>query len=188
MPELSVADVTAYTSGRLVAGTETTRLLAAALAAARKYCGWHVMPSLVGHVVTVDGSNDAVLPLPTLSLTTLTSVVEDGVTLSVPDLVWSTGRTLRKRSGVRWTWKYGAVVVTMTHGFTTVPDWDAAVLAMIDEMSLSVGSGSGGSGGVKRNRVDDVEREWFTAVTGAAAAAATSVAGLLDQYRLTPLI
>jgi len=187
MPELTVADVELYTNGRLLASNvETARILARALAAARKYCGWHVMPSLAGDVVTVDGSNDPVLPLPTLKLTTLTSVVEDGVTLSVSDLVWSTGRTLRKRSGASWTWKYGSIVVTMTHGFTTVPDWDGAVLAMIDEMSLSVGSGAS-AGGVKRNRVDDTEREWFDA-TAAAEAAIVSVSGLLDQYRLTPLI
>lgn len=131
---------------------------AAALAAARRYCGWVVTPPETV-TVTVDGPGGRVLSLPTLQLTTLSAVVEDGVTLDVADLRVSmnTGVVVKKSGGC-WTHHVGAIHVTMTHGFTTAPDFDAAVEQAASALSTAANRDDPS---LKRKKVDDVEYEWF---------------------------
>jgi hypothetical protein len=138
MPELDSTIVELFTAGRLLTGApETERALAAALAAARRYCGWHVTPVRTD-VVTLDGSGDVLLALPTRKLVTLITVVEDGVPLSIADLAPSEeGRILTKKSGACWTRNYRAIEVTMTHGYDTAPDFDNAVLSALNRASFS---------------------------------------------------
>src|ERR1700733_2175357 len=77
MAELVASDVELYTRGRLPASdVETTRILNRALAAARRYCEWHVTPLVTGDVVTLDGPGHRLLMLPTLQLQKLNSVTE----------------------------------------------------------------------------------------------------------------
>lgn len=136
MPELTPADVEQYTDGRLDAeADETVRLLAAGLAAARTYCRWSVTPVLVDHEVTLDGPGSRRLVLPTLNLTELSAVVEDGDAIDVADLQWSADGLVIKSDGSCWTSKYRGIQVTMTHGFDSAPDWQSAVLSYIDRTS-----------------------------------------------------
>ena len=149
---------------------------AAALAAARRYCGWAVTPS-EDVTVTVDGPGGPVLSLPSLHVTEVTEVIEDGVTLDVADLRVSRNGQIRKRSGAYWTAAYGAVEVTMTHGFTTAPDFDAAVEQAATALS---GAASRDDASLKRKKVGEVENEWFE---GASQFLNTS---LLAPYRILP--
>lgn len=139
--EPSVDDVIAYTGGRLADDDETARQLAAALAAVRTYCGWHVAPVVVGDMVTVDGGGRRVLELPTGRLLELTALTEDGATLDVDDdIYWSADGLVRKKSNAYWSNHYRAITATMTHGYEPVPaDWVAAVLTVVDRMSMNVG-------------------------------------------------
>lgn len=180
MPELTPADVELFTKGRLLASdVETNRMLVRTLSAVRNLCNWHVTPVKANHVVTLDGSGDVLLELPTRKLVTLTSVVEDGVTLNNTDLAASvSGRILRKKSGHFWSSNPGAIVVTMTHGFDTAPDFDQAVLEAVDYASLQIGVG-----GLKRKRDDDVDREWRIRSREEYDSAINE--SLLEQYRLT---
>lgn len=187
MPELTSADVELYTKGRLSADkVETFRALQRAYAAVRTYCLWHVTP-VKSEVVTLDGSGDIWLGLPTRNLVTLTSVVEDGVTLNVADLVPSqSGRILIKKplnnaESKPWSSKYRSITVTMTHGFVTAPDFDLAVLGALDYMTLQIGVG-----GLRRYRVDDVDREWLNTSREEYDSAINE--SLLEQYRLIPPI
>lgn len=184
MPELTVADVELYTRGRLLASeVETYRVLQRAYAAVRNYCNWHVMPSKVDTVTLNGPEGGRLLSLPTLQLTALTTVVEDGVTLNVSDLRWSVNGLVRKKSGACWSRFYRSIVVTMTHGYDVALDFNQAVLEAVDTTTLKVGTG--GTGGLKRKKVDDVEREWQTV-----SAALTYESGLneslLNQYRIIP--
>jgi len=130
----------------------------AALAAARRYCGWVVTPPETV-TITVDGPGGHLLSLPTLQINTLTSVVEDGVTLDVNDLHVSKGSGLvRKKSGGCWSSKLGSIVVTMTHGFDEAPDFDAAVEQTAAALAAA---GTRTDMALKRKRIDDVEYEWF---------------------------
>jgi len=136
MPELDTTIVEQYTQGRLLNDDpETERALAAALACVRRYCGWHVTPSRT-ETITVNGPNSPLLALPTLYLTALTAVTEDDVVLDTADLRWSVNGLIRKKTGAYWSSYYRSIVVTMTHGYDTAPDFDNAVLSALDRASF----------------------------------------------------
>lgn len=136
MAELATTDVVQYTRGRLADDAETARLLAAAVGLARRYCGWHVTPVKTDDEVTLDGPGTRLLVLPTLKLVELTAITEDGVDLA--EAVTPSARApgcLFKQSGGWWTWGYSNIVVTYTHGFDEAPDWQSAVLSLVDRWS-----------------------------------------------------
>jgi len=132
--ELAPVDVENYTQGRLDKDDpETARMLTAALAAARRYCGWHVTPVLTDVEVVVDGPDGPVLSLPTLNLISVSAISESGASLDVSQLDVSRRGSVRHPYGC-WTGRYDAISVTMTHGFTETEaaDWRMAVLASVD--------------------------------------------------------
>jgi hypothetical protein len=156
--ELTPGDVESYTQGRLLASAqETAKILSRALAAARRYCGWVVTPPATDVDVVLDGPGTRDLVLPTMNLTALTACVEDGVTIDPTDLVWSRQGIVRKRNGCRWSCQYGAIRLTVTHGYSTdeADDWRGAVLAACDLAAQNVGPL------LQQYRVDDVIRQWF---------------------------
>jgi hypothetical protein len=135
---LNAAAVESYTRGRLRSDdTETQRQLDAALAAARRYCGWHVTPVLSAQSVTLDGSGTNLLVLPTLNVTALTQVIEDGITLNVADLSWSPRGLIVKKSGYWWSSMFAGITVTFSHGYATAPDFESALLSSIDRGAFS---------------------------------------------------
>lgn len=137
MPELSTLTVENYTQGRLHRDdAETARLLAAALAAARRYCGWHVTPVLTAQAVTLDGPGSPLLVLPTLHLTAVTELSENGVDLDVDTAIrWSTRGLVRKTNRGWWSGEFGAITAKITHGYEAAVDWQAAVLSLCDRWS-----------------------------------------------------
>jgi hypothetical protein len=176
MAELTPDDVAQYTSNRLAADAdETVRLLSAGLTAARRFCGWNVT-AVTDNEMTIDGPGALLLVLPTLKLVELTGVVEDGVELDVEtDLYVSSRGLVRKRSGLYWSSHYGAITVTMDHGFAAADDFNAAVLSYIDRSSWA------GTGG----RVNAVGPFKYDPEAMAAASAFSVVElSLLEQYRL----
>jgi hypothetical protein len=162
--ELTPADVEQYTKGRLLAAdAETTRLLTAALRGVRRYCGWRVTP-IGAETVTLDGPGRQLLSLPTLSLVELQSITEDGVALDISTLRSSKTGLVRKKSGACWSHHYGAITVTMNHGYDNAWDWQAAVLELIDRASSAVGEVAGSSGPMIEKRVDDVLYRWMSTI------------------------
>ncbi|MGU3650680.1 hypothetical protein [Mycolicibacterium sp. A43C] len=161
---VSVADVESFTKGRLKAvDPEVIRLFDAALAEARNYCGWPVT-LIEDDVIELDGPGRSVLALPTRKIVTLTSLVEEGISLNVDTLEVSKSMgTVKKPGGANWSGRYGSIVATMTHGHQSAPDFDLAVLMCVDAVALSVGMNSaerGTGGALTRKRVDDVEYAW----------------------------
>lgn len=149
----------------------------AALAAARRYCGWCVTPPETV-TITVDGPGGRVLSLPTLHLTTLSAVSENGVALNVSDLLVSVDRgQVVKKSGACWTSNPGGISVTMTHGLTTAPDFDAAVEQAATALAAA---GTRTDTALKRKKVDDVEHEWFES------ASSFLNESLLSSFRILP--
>lgn len=140
MPELQTLDVENYTQGRLNKDdAQTGKLLSAALGAARRYCGWHVTPVREDDEVTLDGPASSLLVLPTLKLVELGGIVEDGEPVDLNYVSVSTRGVCRKKYGAPnghcWTGEYSGVTVTMTHGYDTAPDWESAVLSLVDRMA-----------------------------------------------------
>lgn len=191
MAELAPNDVAAFTRSRLPADAGTQLLIDAALAAARRYCGWHVSPVRTGDVVEVDGPGhtSAVLSLPTLHLLDVTDIVEDGVDVNVArDVYWSRTGNVYKRGWARG-WTPGPVVVTITHGYTEAEaaDWRRAVLRLVDQMSLEpFEAGTRPSSDVVRVRekVDDVETEIQYGAT--LIADSDRLSALFAQFRILP--
>lgn len=196
MAELSVTDVEAFSGGRLLASDpEVARMLAAALAVARRYAGWHVSPVRLGETLIIDGPDSRMLPLPTRKVVELTSVTEKGTVLDVDDLTWPIGGppgiadrpiVVRKKSGGFWSGIYQAIEVTMDHGYTELEaaDWRQAVLSMVDQ----IGSLSGrGESDLVSKKVDDVTYTWGNAYTTAAEGVIYSVNSVLANYELPRL-
>jgi len=87
-------------------------------AAVRNYLRWHLAPSLT-ETVTVDGSGASVLRLPTLYLTTLTSVTENDEAVDLDGVEWTEAGYLKR--SCPWTCKLRGVSVSIVHGYSTTP-------------------------------------------------------------------
>lgn len=178
---LTAADVSAYTKGRLSEeDDEVVRALNEALARARRYCGWHVSP-IRSETLMLNGDGGYELFLPTLKIGAITEITIDGEPIDL-----STVKRDAEAPGVliRYCWPCGFsnITVTLTHGYTATEaqDWRGAVLRMIDQASQSVGQQS--ISPMTQKKVDDVEYHWSDRVQY------TSLdATALSQYRLLAL-
>ncbi|KQH75592.1 hypothetical protein AO501_25280 [Mycobacterium gordonae] len=190
MAELAPGDLPAAVRARFANDTAAQAWINAALAAARRYCGWHVCPLNSDQTVELDGPGGPVLSLPTLNLVSVTSVTELGTTLDVNALDRSRRKgTLTKRFG-RWTGRDGAITAVVTHGFTETEaaDWRQAVLELVDRMSAAVGAVAGNSGPMVEKTVDDVTYKWQTTVGDPGNQLLFSMLNheLVDSYRILP--
>lgn len=180
MPDLATgeptaADVAAYTHGRLSESDSITGLLlTGAIAAARAYCGWHVIPERVGDEVVLDGPASPLLVLPTLRLTGISQLSEDGTDIDVDTVEWSARGLVYKQNRVYWTGKFRGVTATINHGFTTAPDFNAAVLSAVERI------GAGGREVVGPFQFPD------TGSASAGSAFSEFERAILDRYRLEP--
>lgn len=148
-----------------------------ARALARRYCGWHVSPVVTDEEITLDGPGHRLLALPTLALTALSSVVENGVELDLSTLTWSNTGLVAKRDGSPWTDQLAGITVTMSHGYASAIDFDQAVSII----AQSTSSADRDDAAMIRKRIDDVEYQWSDA--GGPLAAAQP---LLDKFKLEP--
>lgn len=152
---------------------------------ARRFCGWHVTPVLEDDEVMLDGPGSALLVLPTLRLVELTGVVEDGVTLDVAaDLFVSARGLVRKKSGACWSRNYGAIVVTMTHGYDEV---DAAAIAAGRDQAAGFNKAVASiaerdANGAKPRTVGPFQ--WDSEKMADGSAFTVAERALLEQYRL----
>lgn len=108
--------------------------LAAAEAAVRKYCGWHIAP-VISQDLVLDGSGTGTLFVKSLRLVNVTSAVVDGVVLDVSTLEWSEAGFLRVPG--RWPDKLRSVRLTIEHGFDEAPDVVAVIRGIAARASAS---------------------------------------------------
>lgn len=92
--------------------------LGRAIQRVRDYCGWHIAGS-VTETLTVDGSGSDTLDLPTLRLTAVLAVTEDGEVVDVDDIEWATAGYLKRSTA--WTRKLRGVTAQVTHGYAEMP-------------------------------------------------------------------
>ena len=191
---LTTADVAAATHGRLAENDpETARLLEVGLAAARRWCGWHVTPEQEDTKI-LNGRGGYSLRLPTMRLVSLTSIVEEGVPLDLAYLDVSEDGRVEKlyRYGYdylgfgdlyptrQWSIRLGGIEVTMTHGFDTAPEFDAAVLSYIGRAAFTAAS----VGGLQRTSVGPFS--YATPVLEASSAFTGEEQATLSLYKLEP--
>ncbi|WP_293308876.1 hypothetical protein [Mycolicibacterium sp.] len=184
MAELAAADLAAFTGGRLSAtAPETASVLAAALAAARRYCGWTVSP-VAEVTLTLDGPGGTVLALPTRKLISVTALSENGqsVDVSTLDISRTTG-IVRKYPLARWTSRANGITVTMSHGQTEAEaaDWRRAVLRLASELA-SDSSAKRDSADLTTKKVDDVEYQWASGLLSTN----DQLAAMFAAFRILP--
>ena len=131
-------------------------LLDGAEALVREYCGWHIAPSRT-ETVTVDGTGSTLVGLPTMWLTDLTAVTEDGNPVDLSTVMWSVDGILEKRAWASWTgsawWPWTTtrrgITATITHGHASCPLWLVTLVCALAGRSLqaTVGVRSESSGG-----------------------------------------
>lgn len=146
--------------------------IATACGTVRAYCGWHVAPQAF-EMVTVDGSGGTVQFLPTLHLTELRSITNDGVAVESPE--WSTAGMVR---GARWTSKWRGVVADITHGYDMCPDEILGVVASL---------ASAGMAGMPQNmQAGPFGMNSSPYQQAGASALSPAQRAVLDRYKLPP--
>lgn len=136
--------------------------------AVRAYCGWHIAPSVEEDVV-LDGSGADVAMLPTLHLTVLADVTDDGTAVTDPE--WSAAGMVRKSTGGYWSGKFRSFTATMTHGYAACP---GELLGIIAEAA------SRGVAGVAATQVGQVRIESGSGSAGFM----LDQEAVLDRYRI----
>lgn len=186
MAELAADDLPDVIRNRFADDDAAQSSIDAALAAARRYCGWYVSPVQNGVTLDVDGPGGRALSLPTLNLLAVTAVTENDIVVDVANLRWSRRKgTVHKRGFGCWTHHEGAIEVTITHGYTEVEaaDWRRAVVRLVDAMSLEdVTETERDSADLIRKRVDDVEYQWAVGLI----TSDQRLASMFSQFRILP--
>lgn len=108
--------------------------LAAAEAAVRKYCGWHIAP-VISEDLILDGSGTSSLFIKSLHVVDVLAAECDGTVLDPATLEWSEAGFLRIPG--RWPDKLRSVRLTVQHGFDEVPDVAAVVRSVAARASAS---------------------------------------------------
>jgi hypothetical protein len=146
----------------------------AACAAVRAYCGWHVAPS-VTEDLTVNGSGSNFQNLPTLHLTALNTLTEDGTLLDPSGFEWSDNGQLWR--GQPWTGHFRGIVANITHGYDTCPPEIVGVLREAADRGIE---------GSAASQVGQVSMGGVSGVPGAVAFIIDQRSYILDRYKLPP--
>lgn len=146
----------------------------AASAAVRSYCGWHIAPTTT-QMLTLDGSGSSTLILPTLYLTAVTDVTNDGV--AVDDVEWSQAGFARL---YRWSCRLRGVTATITHGYDQCP---AEVAAVVVALARQDGSAAAMQG-VKSRQVGPLAWQYADDQIGGVLGVSGAMREVLDRYKL----
>lgn len=120
-PFATVAELRDYLQNPDLTTNEAALALDIASGAIRDHVGWSITAE-TGVDLTLDSYGERRLFLPTMRLTAVTSVTEDGTELTVDDdFAWSQTGVLRRISAY-WPRKERSVQVVFTHGWSIVPD------------------------------------------------------------------
>lgn len=131
-PLVTIEEYRAFVDGTDI---EQTRL-DAVTSAVRGFCGWHIAPSR-RETLILDGNGSSALLLPSLHVTEVHAVRENGIELD--DVQWSEKGMLRHPS--LWTDRWRGVEVDLTHGHATAPAEITA--AIFDLVVQAVDAGPG---------------------------------------------
>lgn len=99
----------------------------------RGYCGWHIAPSRAGVEHTFQAVASNVLLLPSLHVTAVTEITENGVALDPDGFSWTEAGVLTRGC---WSWSTGPITVTFTHGYTTVPPEVVGVVQAVAQRAV----------------------------------------------------
>jgi len=161
-------------------GADSAAIVEQVQGAIRAYCGWHIAPELADVEVTLDGHGSRHLWLPSLYVTDITGVINEGETLAAADYDWSADGYLERRNGW-WSRRPRQVTVTFTHGYAETPPEliGLAVAIAARAVASPTGAGREQAGGVSRGYAT------FNGVSGGIALLEHEKE-ILAQYKLPP--
>lgn len=153
-------------------GMSVTDPRAAAAAAIRAYCGWHVAPVITETIIR-DGNGRSTLVLPSRKIVNVLSVKIDGtdVTSSVR---WSEAGMLE---GVCFPHRFRAVEVTLEHGFKNAD----AVIGVMETAAKRFSSDPR----IRSQAVDGASVTYFGASAGLSHLLTGDEKAALEPYRIT---
>lgn len=160
-------------AGDLPAGLDASAI-EAACAAVRSYCGWHIAPSVTEDVV-VDGSGGMVQFLPTLHLTDVQAVTNNGVAVVDPE--WSAAGMMRN-GGSWWTPRWRGVKATISHGYQSCPEEIVGIVASA--------ASAGVTGQPRQAQAGSFSITPSEAQQAGSAVLSLAARAVLDRYRLPP--
>ena len=160
---------------------------AAALAAVQAYCGWTIAPP-EELSLTLDGPGRGVVVLPSLHVTDVTSITEDGTLLDpATDYSWSESGVVRRGPGwrvdaqPRWTNSLRGIVVEFISGYGEMPP---GVQNVIDALATGISS-AGGTLGLQSRTVGPFTEQYAGGASDALSGAVSGgAAATLARYRL----
>jgi len=169
-PIVLVGDLESYQGG------DAQSLIDQATALVRRYCGWHVTPERT-ETMTLDGSGGRSLRIPSLRVTGVSAVTNDGIAYTDDDFAWSSVGTLTRapRTGI-WVEGPRKVQVTVAHGYSQddAADLASVIMARATRMQASPGSAS------------RVQAGPFSEQYEAGSGFTSDELATLDRYRLPP--
>lgn len=177
-PIVRPADLAAYLA------SDPQALIDAATAAVRRYCGWHIAPSR-SETLTFRSDGSLTQILPTLRVTSIESVTYDGLLLDPTSYQWDPWGVLSYAPSTLWPSYWGSyrapapLVVTLTHGFDSVPDVAAVITSIVARAQAS-------PDGITRSQVGQVSQTYSQTGQGQAGGLAflPNELSVLDLYRL----
>lgn len=180
-PLATVQDLETRLGSQVPDAQQAAATLADLSALVRAYTGQH-LTAVTDDAVTLDGEGSAVLLLPEVPVTAVSSVTVDGETLDADGYTWSVNGVLRRIGGV-WAAKHRSVAVTYSHGYDTVPDDVVAVL-----MSAAKRRQTGPGDGVTREQIGSYavsygDTDAGSRTTGAGGVLLVSEQQVLNRYR-----
>lgn len=149
-----------YTKGKVRASDERASAIVAAVSASiRRRAGWHVFPRIQAHTLRLDGPGGRLLPLPTLELHAIVSLVNAGEVVAVDALDYSSGTGLVERQDGVFTHRYGQVIAVLDHGYEEAEEL-AQITLQLAARALSSPMGA------TREQAGSVSVNWGMAVQG----------------------
>lgn len=168
-----------FTKGAIPADDPRAALALGAISQAiRRRCGWHIAPS-VTETLVLDGPGGGYLGLPSMHVTELTAVKNDGLDVDVTTVEWSALGSLRVAG--TWSSRYRGVEVTLEHGYELDEVEDlVAVVLQVTARGLSSPLGQ------TREQAGSLSIQWSTTAPGVAGGVAIleHEESIVDAYRM----
>lgn len=176
-PIISVADFNTRTGNAYATNPRVGAALEAASQAIRNYCGWHVSPSVQCTAYPVGG--DVVAKLPAGYVSAITSITEDGTTLTSDDYEWRRDGLIKRAYPYRWSDKWDGIVAVYQAGY------DAGAVADLSEAVVAIAAGVlAVSAGVTSESADGVSISYAQSASSIAAGLTYQQKEALSAYKV----
>jgi hypothetical protein len=163
---VTTTDLTDYKAG------DPATLVSQAQSTIRAYCGWHVAPNIT-ETVLLDGRGGSHLWLPSLHVTAVSSISNEGTVLTTAEYDWSVSGYVELRNWALWSSRPRQISVTFTHGYEDIP-------ADLVGVAASIAARAGSSpAGIKRQSSGPFSAEYEVELLG-------DEKSTLGRYKLPP--